>query len=110
MINARQELERILDKIPDGALILLCASIQYGPDYVEDEQQHFNLKEGYLQADWDAFLDSLDFKYDNGYGGQQLYGTVWFDNGMWLSRGEYDGSEWWELHKYPTIPDNLKAI
>jgi len=24
-----------------------------------------------------------------------------------MDRGEYDGSEWWEWHKYPQIPDEL---
>jgi hypothetical protein len=29
---------------------------------------------------------------------------VWLDDGTWLSRGEYDGSEWWEHNQLPTIP------
>ena len=23
----------------------------------------------------------------------------------WMTRGEYDGSEWWEMHWYPNKPD-----
>jgi hypothetical protein len=48
----------------------------------------------------------LDFEYDNGYGGQELYGTVWLVDETWLSRGEYDGSEWWEHNVLPVIPAN----
>lgn len=36
--------------------------------------------------------------YDNGFGGQELYGNVVFTDGTWLERGEYDGLEWWD-HK-----------
>jgi hypothetical protein len=29
------------------------------------------------------------------------------ENGTWLTIGEYDGSEWWEVQKLPAIPDIL---
>jgi len=67
-----------------------------------------SLKIGYSKQDKENFLNSLDFEYDDGYGSQNLYGTVWFENGTWLSRGEYDGSEWWEHNELPDIPDDLK--
>lgn len=58
--------------------------------------------------EWDKFLKSLDFEYDDGYGSQILYGTVWLNDGTWLSRGEYDGSEWWELNVCPELPIEFK--
>ena len=49
------------------------------------------------------FLETLSsIDYDNGYGGQELFGTIVFKDGTWLERGEYDGSEWWEHRKLPT--------
>lgn len=45
----------------------------------------------------------LDIEYDAGYGTQEVYGTVLFNDGSWLSRGEYDGSEWWDYNQSPTI-------
>jgi hypothetical protein len=36
-----------------------------------------------------------------------LFGTVWLEDGMWMERGEYDGSEWWELMRRPEIPSTL---
>jgi len=54
------------------------------------------------------FLNKLDFEYDNGFGLQRLFGVVWFEDGTWATRGEYDGSEWWEVHEIPEIPDHLK--
>jgi hypothetical protein len=62
------------------------------------------LKVNHTDDDLEEFRTKLDFKYDSGYGGQELYGTVWLDDGTWLSRGEYDGSEWWEHHACPEIP------
>ena len=47
---------------------------------------------------------------DNGHGSQKLEGTIVFNDGTWLSRGEYDGSEWWEYNKCPTMPEELKDL
>jgi hypothetical protein len=57
----------------------------------------FGSHEDYLAA-----LPALDFEYDAGYGGQELFGFVVFEDGSWLERGEYDGSEWWAYKKTPT--------
>ncbi len=51
---------------------------------------------------WTEFKKWANFKYDNGYGGEEIslkmkvVGRNW-----WLERHEYDGSEWW---KYKAIP------
>ena len=50
-------------------------------------------------------LPLLDFYYDNGYGGQILYGNIWYTDGTWSERGEYDGSEWWAYKCCPEIPN-----
>lgn len=44
--------------------------------------------------------------YDNGYGGQEVAGdlVICFNDGSWLSRAEYDGSEWWQYNYYPQQP------
>ncbi|QNI21485.1 hypothetical protein [Salmonella phage 3sent1] len=39
-----------------------------------------------------------------------LYGNVWFTDGTWLERGEYDGSEWWEYKATPAIPEECRTI
>lgn len=59
-----------------------------------------------LHRDLAGVLEELDsIEYDSSYGGQELFGTVWLTDGTWLSRGEYDGSEWWEHNVRPPIPD-----
>jgi len=46
----------------------------------------------------------LDVEYDNGFGSQELFGTIWYADGTWSSREEYDGSEYWGYHKCPELP------
>ena len=68
------------------------------------------LTTGYTKEEWDQFLSDIDKEYDDGYGGQELYGTIWYKDGTWSTRGEYDGSEWWDYHSVPEIPKNLNRI
>lgn len=51
-------------------------------------------------------LDDLDVEYDDGWGTQYLYGEVYCidkktHEPVWLTRGEYDGSEWWDVNRIP---------
>jgi hypothetical protein len=106
MRNARKELEGQLT----GRAKIKCALIErfdfFGYDY-EDQFEKFKLKVNYTEKEFESFLESLDFEYDAGFGLQELFGTVWLEDGTWLTRGEYDGSEWWEYHKLPEIPAEL---
>lgn len=78
------------------------AKIQYGNDY-DDDRCIIELRSNRTQQDEQSFLETLaSINYDNGYGGQELFGTIVFKDGTWLERGEYDGSEWWEHRKLPT--------
>jgi hypothetical protein len=69
-----------------------------------------DLTTGWDKSDWDNFLKGIDHEYDNGFGGQELHGTIWYKDGTWSTRGEYDGSEWWEYHKCPPIDDRLNRV
>lgn len=106
MRNAKQEL---LDTMGSNIANLRCATITHSPSNWLEEvpSKKMVLKEGYSQADLDEFISKLDFEYDAGYGSQELFGMVWFNDGYWMDRYEYDGSESWDWHKYPTIPDEL---
>jgi hypothetical protein len=89
---------------------MICATISKNTWDCDEEQSsnnEFNLKMIYSAEDYDKFMESLDFEYDNGYGLQELYGTVWFSDGTWLERWEYDGSEGWCHQSLPAIPDKL---
>lgn len=80
---------------------VICATIEYNDETI-------SLMVNYKPFDLVRFLGLIDFEYDNGYGGQELYGTIWYKNGDWSERGEYDGSEWWELKSCPEIPIELQ--
>lgn len=106
-MNAKQELLRLIN--PNE---IKCALIYEGEQYNYETLQYDVsekkiLKVNHTEEELNSFLNSLDFNYDNGYGGQELFGTVWMNDGTWLERGEYDGSEWWEHKICPVINDEL---
>lgn len=102
MINAKAELHTAL---PEG-LHIIAAAVEYHP-FGQDGVKTMLLPKGHTAEQLEAFIDSLDFDYDNGYGMQELYGTVWLSDGSWLTRCEYDGSEWWKHMFPPPIPPEL---
>mgnify|MGYP000630626643 CR=1 FL=1 len=79
----------------------------FGQYYEHTENNNINIKdyEKYFQQETEVI--DLDFEYDSGYGGQNLFGTIWYEDGTWSERGEYDGSEWWEHRERPQIPEEL---
>lgn len=86
-----------------------CATIDKEATYTGTDEviNDINLSLGYNEKEYNDFLNKLDFNYDSGYGGQELFGTIWYMDGTWSTRGEYDGSEWWEHHICPDIPKEL---
>ena len=54
-------------------------------------------------------LEDLHFKYDGGFGGDEFYGHVLFNDRTWLERREYDGASWWVYMKYPSELEDLNA-
>ena len=106
MVNAKLELQSELD----GKSTIKCAKIVMGDFWGEEEDDDrikYKLTINHTAAELESFYKSLDFQYNNGYGGQELFGTIWLEDGTWLSRGEYDGSEWWEHNVLPQIPSDL---
>lgn len=90
MINAKKEL---IEHIKDRPVKYIHIAIRSG--YHGDPLRF----KGVL----DDVLPNLDFSYDSGYGGQYLFGFIWYEDGTWSERGEYDGSEWWEKKEVPTV-------
>lgn len=100
MENAKKELLEVLEECTAK---IKCASIKFGWDLNCQVQK--TLKVNYSQKDYDEFLNSLDFTYDDDYGTQYLYGIVWLEDDTWLSRMDYDGFEWWQHNILPSIPN-----
>jgi hypothetical protein len=112
MINAKQELIRKLKEVKYvHNEVIICASIYFGATAsIINGENGFELIERFNQDEFDSFLDSLDFEYDNGYGVQNLYGTIWLTNGAWLERDEYDGAECWRHVRCPELPSKRNKL
>ena len=91
-MNAKEELLQHI-KEREVKYIRVFHEINYG---VQDR----------IEGSLEEVLPRLDFEYDNGYGGQELFGTIWYSNGAWSDRGEYDGSEWWEYRECPSLSND----
>jgi len=88
MSNAREE---IIDHIEDREVEFV--SIISRKDYGEEPIK--------IKGTLNKILPLLDFDYNDGFGGQELYGYIWYKDGTWSDRGEYDGSEWWQHQTRP---------
>lgn len=88
---------------------VIAADISFGDSWSEDEER-FKLKPLYTTKEYNELLKFLDREYDAGYGGQQLFGVIYCEDGVWITRGEYDGSEWYEVHKYPSLRESFTEI
>lgn len=101
MINAKQEfLDHIKERCVGGRTVR-CAKISI---HNAKNSVYSILPVGYTPEDQEAFLRDIDLDYNNSYGSQNLYGIIWYNDGVtWSQRGEYDGSEWWEFQEVPQI-------
>lgn len=100
--NAKNEfLDYTFDYKVIAANISFDDDVYAGTTPISDKT--IQLKPGYSKNDYDNFLKFLDRDYDCGYGGQELFGIIYCEDGVWLDRGEYDGSEWYNVHKYPDL-------
>lgn len=109
MINLEQETrEAVGDRTVAYGKVVWCGesdptAYMYGRAPAADGEAVFKGPEEFLAA-----LTRMNFKYDDGYGGQFVFGTIVFTDGSWLTRGEYDGSEWWENHRCPPLAEVLR--
>ena len=63
------------------------------------------------------FIPLKDFEreanreYDSGFGSNEVArDLVIVGKDWWLERGEYDGSEWWEFKRIPTLRKGCKEL
>jgi hypothetical protein len=124
--NALEELVKIMKDNGKNMGDIKCAVVSLRFDYTDEynmniflgknmyrkpdeKAKYLVLKEGYTQDLLNDFIMELDDEYWDGFGGQELYGYVMFNDDSWLERHEYDGSEWWEYKKF-FIPEQCKRI
>lgn len=105
MRNAKNEtLNAIGQRIVDYGFLALERVYSDDPCYENEPKEKFDSHEDFLSK-----IDKFDTEYDAGYGGQEFYGCIVFTDGTWLTRGEYDGSEWWQNHIKPDKTSLFKA-
>ncbi len=92
--NAKEELLNTLKKFKIPVASISKAKVGFS---VEWEVEFLTT------SDTQELLEYLDRNYDSGYGSQELHGHIVISKELWLSRGEYDGSEWWNVHQCPEI-------
>lgn len=109
MRNAKQEMETFFARRLNPKRTLVCAEVTHAKDAYEDDGCDYNLAADYSEEEYARWLQSLDFEYNAGFGGQELFGTLWFSDDTWAYRGEYDGSEWWMFCERPEIPQDLQS-
>ena len=102
--NAKEEFQEHVK-----GMLVKCALVHQNYYWSDDKKPEITLPLNYTEAQYDAFLNQLDFSYDDSYGSQELFGMIWYTDGSWSHRGEYDGSEWWEHNSLPEIPEYLKG-
>ena len=60
---------------------------------------------------WDEFCLKANFRYDAGYGGNEIpMDLIVVGKDFWLERHEYDGSEWWEFKTMPVKPKEVREL
>tara|TARA_R100000544_G_scaffold37158_1_gene27483 strand:+ start:2298 stop:2636 length:339 start_codon:yes stop_codon:yes gene_type:complete len=97
--NARAEIVKKLTNWDIPLKDIQAAKIEY------DNSVPICLFPGHSDSEFDKWLSIMNkINYYAGYGNQVLFGTIWLKHGLWMTRGEYDGSEWWEVHVRPPLP------
>jgi len=62
------------------------------------------------QCSWNEFAAMANREYDSGYGAAEVCGDleIVFADGATMTRGEYDGMEWWE-YSVPFVTPEKKV-
>jgi hypothetical protein len=108
-MNAKLELLDKLNEMNKTIENVLAINIKFyiGYDIVDGKYVDFELIKINVIGNKNV-INNLDVEYYEGFGSQQLRGVVLLDNNDWLERQQYDGSEWWEYRKCPTVEELLK--
>jgi hypothetical protein len=68
-------------------------------------------RDGTLTMSVESFRRFADLHYDKGFGAAEVAtDLVIVGDGWWMTRGEYDGSEWWDFQTSPVLAPDAKEI
>lgn len=96
--------DELMDLKDAHNVTIKAANLSVGDGFTE-RPTAYTLYPDHSGDEYTAFLEQLaTLDYDNGFGSQELHGYVWFTDGTWAERREYDGSEWWVRVTKPAFP------
>ena len=95
-MNAKQEFLKEIE-----GKELLCATLA-----LETNDKRFNLKVGFSTESLQSFLQLLDFDYDEHWG-LDGHSYIWYKDGSWSERCQYNRSEIWDHRNTPKIPEYI---
>ena len=92
------------------------AELKYIGKTIEDIAYGYVFKEGSYNPEEEEYAKEVIFdsrvntkfysiEYDDGFGGQQLFGIIVFKDNSWLEREEYDGAENWQHKNTPQLDE-----
>jgi hypothetical protein len=112
-MNAKQELLNMIS----GESRIKCAEIYRSLSYDQYDEDDIpigfeaQLKLNYTEDEYKDFINKLDFDYNNFCDTEVLCGTIWLEDGVWISREFHDYaldiSEKWVYNRAPMIPEHL---
>jgi hypothetical protein len=103
-INAAEE---FIEHVKSTGKALKCAELSLCC-YANNTTISSLLPVGFTLVELVSFLTGVNQEYDDGFGSScKLYGTIWYADNTWSSRGEYSGTDCWDYQEVPPIPVNL---
>jgi hypothetical protein len=91
LTNAKQE---FLDFIKEKPAVK-CAWVEYSPSFTSEEKRYI-LNPDYTRKEFEELLNCLDFDYNAGHKIYPcIFGVIFFSDGTWAERDEYEGAEKW---------------
>lgn len=87
---------------------LLTETLEVMTGYKLLPEQILYIGDGDSSCSWEEYTVIADTTYDHGYGCNEIKSDliIVFDTGVEFHRGEYDGSEWWDVY----TPFSLKGL
>ena len=102
-MNVKKEFISHLEKIQKNNKEVISAIIAL--KRFLDTDLKIVLNPNYNEGEYNNFLKALNVEYNDAFGIQELYGYIWYNDGTWSERYEYDGSECWSYKKCPSFQD-----
>jgi hypothetical protein len=99
-INAYDELIEKLNEIGKSLDDIKAISIR-----LNNFNREKNYELEYIKID--DVNDLKEIQYYDGFGIQELFGYVVFNDNTWLEREAYEGSEWWEYRSIYKILEKI---